>query len=252
MRWAWIIIGLWWAAQGKLLGGDLAYAVVPIPAGSMSLEVPLNTFLNTDFLSTPVVIPAGLSIGKFEVSRALWQRCHEAGGCQKAALPTIGSGGDLPMVQIDWFEARAFALWFSKATGRRWRLPTEQEWFYVMSEGKGWRSEEREYDYSDLEAVRATPKRIYPRGHFGKNAWGVADLLGNVWEWTLSCYTLAPDRLLAKVDIRRLMDPDCCTTRVTGGEHRAEVPDFVDDTYNGGCSALKPAANLGLRLVLEP
>jgi hypothetical protein len=37
-----------------------------------------------------------------------------------------------------------------------------------------------------------------------------------------------------------------------GGEHRAEVPDFVADTYQGGCSTLQPAANLGLRLVLEP
>ena len=46
-------------------------------------------------------------------------------------------------------------------------------------------------------------------------------------------------------------DPEACSTRIVGGEHRAEVPDFVADTYNGGCAGLQPAANLGFRLVLE-
>jgi formylglycine-generating enzyme required for sulfatase activity len=156
------------------------------------------------------------------------------------------------MVGVNWHEAREFARWWSKRTGRRWRLPTEHEWFYAASLGQGWRSEERRYSYADQEALKEEPKRTFPVGHFGANAWGLQDLQGNVWEWTLSCYTLAADRLLKPPVVKELDDPDCCLTRVTGGEHRAEVPDFVADTYQGGCSALKPAANLGFRLVEEP
>jgi formylglycine-generating enzyme required for sulfatase activity len=239
-----------WAARPG--GSGLSYEAVSLPAGSMSLELPLNPYLNTDYLSVPVHIPDGLRLGRTEVTRALWQACHEAGACEKSALPALEAGPDHPMVGVNWHEARAFAQWWSKRTHQHWRLPTEHEWFYAASLGKGWRSQEKRYSYADQAELRDEPKRTFPVGHFGSNAWGIVDLEGNVWEWTLSCYTLAADKLLQPPVPAKLDDPDCCMTRVVGGEHRAEVPDFVADTYQGGCSALKPAANLGFRLVLEP
>lgn len=232
-------------------GRTPAYETVSLPPGEMTLAIPLNAFLNIDYLAIPVRIGAGLRLGRHEVSRGLWQACHLAGACAQAGLGPGRPEAGHPMVGIDWHEARAFARWYSKATGRRWRLPTEHEWFYAASLGKGWRSEPKTYDYSDLQAVRSVPKVTYTLGHFGRNAWGLADMEGNVWEWTLGCYALAEERLLRPQDPRLLDDPDACSTRIVGGEHRAEVPDFVRDTYNGGCAGLMPAANLGLRLVME-
>lgn len=233
-------------------GAGLEYETVLVPAGSMALEVPLNAYLNTDYLAIPVSLPKPIYIGKYEVTRGLWQKCHAAGACAKPGLPAEGAAADHPMVGVNWHEARQFARWYSRRTKKRWRLPTDHEWFYAASMGKGYRSEEKRYDYSDIEKIRETPKQTYSAGKFGLNAWGIGDMQGNVWEWTLSCHTLAPDRLLRPQSARALDDPGLCTTRVTGGEHRAEVPDFVSDTYQGGCSTLKPAANLGLRMVLEP
>lgn len=236
-----------------LMGGasPFAYESVSVPAGTMTLELPLNTYLNTDYLSIPVRIERPFDIGRFEVTRRQWQACHLAGACAKAALPKDGAGPEHPMVEVNWHEARAFARWYAKASGQAWRLPTDHEWFYVASLGQGYKSEEKRYDYSDIEKIKETPKLTYPAGRFGANAWGVADMLGNVWEWTLSCHSLSPKKLLRPMDAAWLDDPERCMTRVTGGEHRAEVPDFVADTYQGGCSTLKPAANLGLRLVRE-
>ena len=67
----------------------------------------------------------------------------------------------------------------------------------------------------------------------------------------MACYALAEERLRGPQRAAELNDPQRCVTRITGGEHRAHVPDFIADTYNGGCATLKPAANLGFRLVLE-
>ncbi len=225
------------------------YVTVPIPPGQMLLEIPLNNFLQTDFLSVTVTIGAGLRMGHYEVSNRDWDLCVRAGGCAKKAERRDDEGPDFPVARVNWHEAEQYARWLSRATGKRYRLPTEHEWYYVFSLGKGYKIVSREYDYSDIEAVRKIPKKTWKRGKFGQNAWGVADMLGNVWEWTLSCYTLSESRLLAKPDLEALRQSDECSTRIVGGQNRAHVPDFISDTYNGGCATVEPAANLGFRLV---
>ena len=239
-------------APGVAAPSDVVYETVRMPKGTMWLEVPTNSYLQTDFVRVPVQLDRALEIGRFEVSNAQWNACFAAGGCRKPAPMRADEGPDHPVTRVNWHEAQQFSRWLSRETGRRYRLPTEHEWFFAFSLGRGYRVEEKVYDYADLEAIRAIPKRTWPRGHFGENAWGLADTLGNVWEWTLSCYTLAEEGLLRPPDPARLADAQACTTRIVGGEHRAHVPDFIADTYNGGCATLKPAANLGFRLVLEP
>ena len=190
-------------------------------------------------------------MGKYEVSNKQWNECFKDGGCAKKAELNPGEGLNHPVVRVNWHEAWAYAQWYSKKTGQDWRLPTDHEWFYAAGEGKDYKVEEKEYDYSDLEKIREIPKKTYPRGHFGENAWGMADTLGNVWEWTITCWAMAEDSLLAPVVPSVLNDPEKCATRITGGENRSHIPDFISDTYNGGCASLKPAANLGFRLVRE-
>ncbi len=228
-----------------------AYETVSIPAGEMTLEIPLDFYFENAHLSVTVKVGPGLRMGRYEVSNRLWRQCHQAGGCAKAAEIRDDEGENHPVARVDWHQAQEFATWISKATGRRLRLPTEGEWYYIFSLGKGFKIISREYDYSDLEAVRKIPKKTWPLGKFGENEWGISDMLGNVWEWTLSCYTLAENKLKAPVNIERLQKPETCSTRIVGGQNRAHVPDFINDTYNGGCLTVEPTANLGFRLVEE-
>lgn len=227
------------------------YPTVVIPKGKMTLELPQNQFLGTDYLSVPVVIKEDFRIGKFEVSNQLWGACVEAGACAEPAQARPTSSPDHPVIQVNWHDAHRFSVWLSQVTGLKYRLPTDHEWFYASSMGQGFRADDKEYDYSDLPEIRKTPKRAWPQGQFGENDWGMADALGNVWEWTLSCRALAAETLLKPPDTRALNDPQYCITRIVGGEHRAHVPDFIRDTYSGGCATLRPASNLGFRLVLE-
>lgn len=239
------------AIAGRAQAVAPRYQTVPIPAGQMILETPLNSYLQVDYLNVTITVGAGLRMGRYEVSNRDWDACVRAGGCEKKAERRSDEGPDFPVARVNWHEAEQFARWLSKATAKRYRLPTEQEWYYVFSLGRGFKVVSREYDYRDIEAVRKIPKKTWKRGKFGENEWGVADMLGNVWEWTLSCYTLSESRLLAKPNIEELRSPDECSTRIVGGQNRAHVPDFISDTYSGGCATVEPTANLGFRLVEE-
>jgi ergothioneine biosynthesis protein EgtB len=93
----------------------------------------------------------------------------------------------LPMdwpVYVSQAEANAYARWAGK------RLPTEAQW-HRAAYGTG-ETDERNYPWGDLAPSaklgnfdfagwNPTPVNAFPEG---KSAFGVADLLGNGWEWT--------------------------------------------------------------------
>ena len=223
-------------------GGEApGYPLARVPTGSMTYWVPLNPVLQSEYLDVSVRVEEPLYFGVHEVTGSMWRRCAEDGGCTG---PAGARGENLPVVRVTWHQAMAFARWYSMKTGRRFRLPTEHEWFYAASLGRGHRVGEESPDPAAAEKTREVPKRIFPVGAFGRNAWGIQDLGGNVWEWTLGCYSLNPERVGSPQDPEALSRPESCSTRVVGGTYRAHVPDFIADTYNGGCATSRPAANL--------
>jgi len=96
-----------------------------------------------------------------------------------------------PVANITWFEACSFCQWlagsFVWAHGAR--LPTEEEWEYACRAGnqtRYWSGDDEE----DLAAVGwyagNSGKRTHRVGEKPANHWGLYDLHGNVWEWTLT------------------------------------------------------------------
>jgi formylglycine-generating enzyme required for sulfatase activity len=67
-----------------------------------------------------------------------------------------------------------------------YRLPTEAEWEYAARAGS---SEAR---YASLDAIAwysgNSGSATHPVGQLQANAWGLYDMLGNVWEWTHDWY----------------------------------------------------------------
>ena len=89
-----------------------------------------------------------------------------------------------------------------------------------------------------------TPKlsrTLRPIGSFKTTSSGIADLNGNVWEWTSDCYAGS----LQNVEKSK------CPAFYVGGEHVAAVPVFTRKPAQGGCAVGTPPAHLGLRLVSE-
>ncbi len=96
-----------------------------------------------------------------------------------------------PVVGLTWFEASAYCAWLSAQTGDHYRLPSEVEWEAAARGLKG-----RNYAWGDTydaahgnsfeTHIRATtPVGVFPQGHTPE---GIADLSGNVWEWTNTCW----------------------------------------------------------------
>jgi formylglycine-generating enzyme required for sulfatase activity len=144
--------------------------------------------------------------------RALWSDAELEGnlqywyGAAEHRLPQLW--GDprfnrplLPVVGVSLFEAQAYCRWLAAMSGRPLRLPTESEWEAAArrdtggNTGRPWPWGNGAPDPWRMNADAAHLRRISPVGVFpaADSPDGLTDLAGNVWEWTLSEYTPAPD-----------------------------------------------------------
>jgi serine/threonine-protein kinase len=98
-----------------------------------------------------------------------------------------------PVVNVSFNDVNEFAAWRSKRDRVTYRLPTEEEWEYAARNGERADLYPWGPDWKDNAAVlkEATPAPVGSRA-VGRNRWGIADLVGNVWEWTSSKTSLYP------------------------------------------------------------
>jgi formylglycine-generating enzyme required for sulfatase activity len=91
-----------------------------------------------------------------------------------------------PAVAIGWFGAQGYCEWLSKKTGHRYRLPTEAEWEYACRAGSAAPHPEPLDDHAWHKAN--SDAQTHPVGEKKPNAFGLRDVLGNVWEQCLEPY----------------------------------------------------------------
>lgn len=115
-----------------------------------------------------------------------------------------------PVTNISIGQAREYSLWLSKRTGRTFRLPTEIEWEWIAI------SCENNFRYpwgntfskslantSESKLNHTTAVGLFPKGF---SIQGVADLAGNVEEWTDSLYKPYPNGTLIKDRLYKFAD----------------------------------------------
>ncbi len=116
----------------------------------------------------PVTISKGFWLGKSEVTQAAYEKVT-------GTNPSNFRSANRPVEQVSWTEADAYC----KKAGRR--LPTEAEWEYAARSGS---TAARDGDLDQVAWYsgnsQATTHDVMTKG---KNAFGLHDMLGNVWEW---------------------------------------------------------------------
>ena len=108
-----------------------------------------------------------------------------------------------PVVCVNWKDAQAYVRWLSEETGKPYRLLSEAEWEYVARAGtttaRYWGEREagqcRYANGADAStgfkwavSCHDGHARTAPVGRYEANAFGLYDVLGNVWEWTADCW----------------------------------------------------------------
>lgn len=198
-----------------------------------------------------------LEIMKFHVSEAEYVRCVDEAACP--ATLTTGRT-DLAQTHINHADATAYADWLSSRPGEHWRLPTDAEWMRAAAErgnDDGFSAEANGDDpsrrwiasYRREVALRGEADLTgHPLGYFGLNTSGLADMAGNVWERTETCFQ---NGMLTADGSAVATGSDYCGVRAVQGKHRAFVIDFIRDARVGGCAAGVPPDYLVFRLVRD-
>ncbi len=119
-----------------------------------------------------------------EVKRANWQ--HPTGPDSD-----ISQKSDHPVVQVNLDDAVAYCRWLTEVTGKACRLPTEAEWEKAARGTGGWiYTWGNEWDAKRCNTEDGGPDDTTSVGAYpeGASPYGVLDMAGNVWEWTVSLW----------------------------------------------------------------
>ena len=174
------------------------------------------------------VIRQPIAVGRFEVTRDQYAAFVNSSGHKTEGRcftfeqnipqmrdnrsflnPGYVQDGNHPVVCVSWKDAKAYVDWLSQTTGKPYRLLSETEFEYTARGGNdsryGFGGDPAEIckfangadqsaksaglpaDASYLNCRDGYPFTA-PVGSFAANAFGLHDLLGNVWEWTEDCY----------------------------------------------------------------
>ena len=133
-----------------------------------------------------VTLSKSYYIGKFEVTQAQWKKVMGTNPSFFQGDKVMGDSDQYPVESVSWKDAQAFIkklnqLEKGKAT---YRLPSEFEWEYAARAGAT-----DDISWNEIIATAQIAKlTTQPVGEKKPNAWGLYDMLGNVWEWVDDYY----------------------------------------------------------------
>ncbi len=170
-------------------------------------------------------------MGKFEVTFAEWDACVAQGGCTNKPGDEGWGRNKRPVINVSWHDAKQYVDWLASKTGKPYRLLSEAEWEYAA---RGVTSKSAPYapfstgatinykqaNYDANFTYGSGKQGIYRQktldvGSTPRNAFGLHDMHGNVWEWVQDCYK--PSYEGAPKDGSPVAASDCSLRILRGG-----------------------------------
>lgn len=176
-----------------------------------------------------------------------------------------------PVVCVNWNDAAAYVAWLGARTGKRYRLPSEAEWEYAARAGSSaarpWGDtggevclHENTSDYGHRLKYKlrsANPLAFVcadgfaetaPVGSFRANAFGLQDMLGNVFEWTADCWNETHEGAASDGKARLTGE---CETRVRRGGAWGADPVLARSAFRDRNTVEGRGAMLGFRVARD-
>ena len=170
------------------LPGGLDIDFCFVPAGSFTMgTADLGTTIAKD--ETPqrrVELTKPFWMGKTPITQAQWVAVMRTTSMEY-------DQDDCPVVRVSWYDCQEFLKKLRTQQDKSFRLPTEAEWEYACRAGTKtrfyWGDDVTEAEIGDYAWYSDNSGRhIQPVGYKMPNAYGLQDMLGNVWEWCQDRY----------------------------------------------------------------
>jgi formylglycine-generating enzyme len=205
--------GSWWNLQRRVIASGLtALAVIGVAVYSKSrgtgtplskpeitgaassnyVRIRAGTFLmgcslgDTDCFDRErpthkVTLTHDFYMGETDVTVGAYRRFVQAANRTMPPTPSFPQTDEHPVVNVSWQDAVDYCKWDGGG-----RLPTEAEWEYAARAGT---SQAR---YGNLDEIAWYDKNsgggTHPVKQKQPNAFGLYDMLGNVWQWNADWY----------------------------------------------------------------
>ena len=180
------------------------------------------------------VILRNYSIGKTEVTQALWERVM-------GSNPSIVQGPNLPVSNVSYTDCLEFIRRLNRMTGQHFRLPTEAEWEFA-ARARG--TQEPDAFSGGSKAVQS--ESVGAVGSKHANPLGICDMSGNVAEWCSDWIGTYPaDRTVSP------QGPDEGIQRVVRGGHAGGNRWSCFSSSRGHQDPDTPSPFIGLRLAMD-
>ncbi len=152
---------------------------------------------------------------------------------------------DSPVTNVSWFAAKKYC----ECQGKR--LPTIDEWEYAAMADESTTDARKKESYNQkildwYEAPRTFDKKI---GSTFKNYWGIYDLHGLVWEWTMDF-----NSVLITGESRNDLNKDSnlfCGSAAIGASDLMNYAAFMRYAFRGSMKADYSVKNLGFRCAMD-
>jgi formylglycine-generating enzyme required for sulfatase activity len=276
------------APEGEFMMGSTAAEIAAVSAERPDLA----KYFNWEGPQRKVAIGRRFAVGRSHVTRGAFAQFVAATGYKTEPGCYVHEGGEWkldqrrswsspgfeqtdrhPVVCVSWSDARAYAEWLSKLTGRSYRLLSEAEAEYaaratarpiqapiysfgndpkdLCAQGNG--ASQTGAGTLGWERQQVAPCETgfihtAPVASFKANAWGLHDVHGNAWSWTADCWNDSLAKAPADGSARTTGN---CSRRVVRGGSWANGPRDLRSAVRDSNATGERSGNLGFRLARD-